>query len=93
VGLSLDGCAVPKGYKYNYNTIEFGNKFQPNLTSWSLKLVWGLDGCARWRKVTITVTINNFGIQWGRAWMAARGGARLQLHSIKLSWGVIFKII
>ena len=53
-------------------------------------MVWGLDGSAQWRKVTITVTVawslNNFqnnltswsvNCGWG---LAARGGARLQLQ-------------
>ena len=31
--------------------------FLNNLNSWKVKWGWGLDGCARWRKVTVTVTI------------------------------------
>ena len=59
--------------------------------SWAMKLGWGLDGCARWRKVTIPVTIKlnwlvNFqiikAIDWKQlvgAWMAARGDETIQL--------------
>ena len=46
--------AVAPGY--NYDKIEFG-KFQMNLNSFGIKLSWGLDGCARWRKATLTITL------------------------------------
>ena len=36
-----------------------------NLQSLGIKWSWGLDGCARWRKVTITVAANWYG--WLRA--------------------------
>ena len=49
--------AVAQGYNYSYNKIESGSNFQQNLTSLVITCGWGLDGCARWRKVTITVTI------------------------------------
>ena len=57
---------------------------------------WGLDGRARLRKVTVKVAVKlscevslqkkciSLGTQFGwglEAWMAARGGARLQLQS------------
>ena len=34
-----------------------GSSFQNNLMSCVVKWGWSLDGCARWRKVTVTVTI------------------------------------
>ena len=49
--------AVAQGYNYNYNEIELGSNFRKNLKSWGVKLCRGLDGCARWRKVTVTVAI------------------------------------
>ena len=49
--------AVAQGYNYNYNKIELVSNFQNNLKSWAVKLGWGLDGCARWRKLTVTATI------------------------------------
>ena len=65
---------------------------QLNLNSYAITLSWDLDGCARWCKVTITVTIKLTctiifkGIQRVPesnsvgAWMAARGGAGLHLQ-------------
>ena len=59
--------AVAQGYNYNYNKIKLGINFQTNLMSWATKLGWGLDGCAWWRKVTVTVTINmNLGLIFKR---------------------------
>ena len=49
--------AVAQGYSSGCNGIKLKNQFERNLTSWGVKLGWGLDGCARWRKVTITVTV------------------------------------
>ena len=49
--------AATQGYSYSCNKNVLGSNFQKNLTSWVLTLGWGLDGCARWRKVTIAVTI------------------------------------
>ena len=37
--------------------VGLGSSFQNNLMSWGVNLGYGLDGCARWRKVTITVAI------------------------------------
>ena len=39
------------------NKTELGINFQMNLNRFGIKLSWGLDGGARWRKVTTTVTI------------------------------------
>ena len=49
--------AVAQGYNYSCNTIELGINFQKNAMSFGIKLSWGLDGCARWCKVTLTVAI------------------------------------
>ena len=54
--------AMAQGYKYSYINIEVVINFQKNLTSCGIKLGWGLDGCARWREVTITITIQ---LSWG----------------------------
>ena len=57
IGLGLGWLrAVAQGYNYKCNTIELGSDFQKNCRSCGIKLSWGLDGCARWRKVTITIT-------------------------------------
>ena len=53
---------MAQGYIYSYNEIELGSIFLKNLNSLGIKLGWGLDGCARWRKVTVTVTIK---LSWG----------------------------
>ena len=58
MGLGLGWLrAVAQGYNYSYNKIELGNNFQKILMSWRVKWGWGLDGCARWRTVTMTVRI------------------------------------
>ena len=58
MGLGLGWLrAVAQGYNYNYNKMELWNNFQNNLKSLRINLGWGLDGRARWRKVTITVAI------------------------------------
>ena len=49
--------AVAQGYSCSCSKIELGNNFQRNSNSLEVTLSWGLDGCARWRKVTITVAI------------------------------------
>ena len=49
--------AVAQGYTCGYNTIELWSNFQRNLMSCGVKFSWGFDGCARWREVTVTVTI------------------------------------
>ena len=49
--------AVAQGYNYNYNKIELGSNFQNSLMSCVVKFGWGLDGCPRRRKVTVTVTL------------------------------------
>ena len=49
--------AVARVYSHSYSKIELGTNFQKNLMSWGVTLGWGLDGCARRRKVTITVRI------------------------------------
>ena len=54
--------AVAQGYKYNYIKIKLWINFLRNLMSWGVIFGWGLDGCARCRKVTITVTIK---YSWG----------------------------
>ena len=54
--------SVAQGYNYSYIKIELGGKFQRNLMSWGIKLNWGLDGCARWRKVRFTVAIQVNGV-------------------------------
>ena len=53
---------MAQGYNYNYNKIELGSKFQRNVKSYGINLSWGLDGRARWRKVTSTVAIQ---LNWG----------------------------
>ena len=56
IGLGLGWLrAMAHGFNYIYNTIESGSNFQRNLMSWGIKFGWGLDGCARWRKVTVAV--------------------------------------
>ena len=54
--------AVAQGYNYSYNKIEWWSNLQTNLKSWGVNFGWGLDGCARWRKVTITVAVK---LNWG----------------------------
>ena len=49
--------AVAQGYSYSCNKIELGSNFQNKLRSCGVHEGWGLDGCARWRKVTVTVAI------------------------------------
>ena len=49
--------AVAHGYAYSYNNIELGTSFQNNLKRFWIKLNWGLDGCARWRKVTLAIAL------------------------------------
>ena len=49
--------AVAQGYNYSCSKIEFVSNFQRNLKSWEVECSWGLDGCARWRNVVITVTL------------------------------------
>ena len=57
-GLRLEWLrAVAQGYNYSYNKIESGSNFQNNLMSWGINMGWGLDGCARWRKITVTVAV------------------------------------
>ena len=84
------GClrAVAQGYKYNYNSIELESNFQMNLRRSGITLSWGLDGCAPWRKITITdalkvifkaiYKVTEIQLSWGLD--AARGRARLQLQ-------------
>ena len=90
--------AVAQGYNYSYNKIILESTFQLNLISFETKLNWGSDGCARWRKVTLTIAITiklNSEVMFKiisrmlqsnaiGAWMAARGGARLQLQLTKI---------
>ena len=71
---------MAQGHNYSYNKIELKNNFQKNLKSSENNFGWGFDGCARWRKVTITVTIkielwNNF-------------QTNLKSLGIKLGWGL-----
>ena len=55
--------AVAQGCNYSYNKIKFGCNCQRKLKSLRINLSWGLDGCARWRKVTITVAVKlNLGV-------------------------------
>ena len=49
--------AVAQGYSYSYNNIDLGSNFERNEQTIGIQLGWGLDGCARWRKVTITVAV------------------------------------
>ena len=83
---------MAQGHNYSYNKIELGSKFRRNLISCGITLNLDLDGCARWHEVTITTKVKWIrglifkGSQrvgesnWVGAWMAARGGARLQLQ-------------
>ena len=58
MGLGLGWLrAVAQRYNYIYNKLELNNSFQKKLKSCGKTLGWGLDGCARWRKATITVII------------------------------------
>ena len=96
--------AVAQGYTYNYNKIKLGRIFQNNLKGLHVKCGWGLDGCARWRKVTITVTIQlNWGVilkristscnvksGWGMDGCARRRKVTATV-TLKLNWGVMFK--
>ena len=50
-------CAASQGYSYSYRKMKLGSNFQNNLENCSIKFGWGLDGCARCRKVTITVAM------------------------------------
>ena len=52
---------MAQGYTYNYNykKIALRINFHKHLIRLNTTLTWGLDGCARWRKVTITVTIKS----------------------------------
>ena len=47
-----------QGYSYSYIKIELESKVERNFKSFGIQLNWGLDGCARWRKVTITIKYN-----------------------------------
>ena len=49
--------AVAQGINYSCDEIELGITFQRNLTNLGVTLNWGLDGCARLRKVTVTATV------------------------------------
>ena len=49
--------AVAQGYNYSCIRIELGINIQTNLNGLWVKLSWGLDGCARRRKVTVTIAI------------------------------------
>ena len=49
--------AVAQGYSYSCIRIWLVSNFQNNLNSWGVNLGWGLDACARWRKVSVAVTI------------------------------------
>ena len=66
IGLGLGWLrAVAQGYNYIYNKMESGSDFQKNFKSYRIKLGWGLDGCARRRKVTITVAVKlNLGVNF-----------------------------
>ena len=58
MGLGLGWLrAAAQGYTYSYNKIHLKSYFQNNLSSWILKLGWGLDGYARWREVLVTATV------------------------------------
>ena len=48
---------MAQGYNCSYNKIELLSNFQKHLRSWGIQCGWGLDGCARWRAVTITVVL------------------------------------
>ena len=48
--------AVAQGSSYSCNGIELVSIFQKNSRSCLLTVGLGLDGCARWRNVTVTVT-------------------------------------
>ena len=48
---------VAQGYDYSCNEIKLESDLQKRLNNLEITFGWGLDGCARWRKVTITVTI------------------------------------
>ena len=97
---------MAQGFSYSFNKIDLDSNFQNNFKSWGVKLVWGLDGCARWRKVTDTVAVQlklksncqtnlmSLGVilGWG-----LNGCAPLRQVTITFAlnsrWGVILKII
>ena len=54
---------VAQGYNYSCSKMELVSNFQNNLKSCIVQLGWGVDGCVRWRKVTVTVTIK---MCWGK---------------------------
>ena len=47
---------VAQGYSYSYINIKLVSSFQKNLKIIGMRLGWSLDGCDRWRKITIAVT-------------------------------------
>ena len=58
IGLGLGLLrAVAQGYNYSCSKIELARDFQKNLKSWGVTLGWDVDGCARWRKVTVTIAV------------------------------------
>ena len=49
--------AVARCYNYSYSKMELWINFQMNFMSCGVQRSWGLDGCALWRNVTVSVTI------------------------------------
>ena len=90
--------AAAQGYNYSCSKICLGFSFQNNLQS-LVKFGWGLDGCARWRKDTVTVAVTfKFGNKFqnnSRSWLvkfrlglgwlrAAAQGYKYSCNTIKL---------
>ena len=56
MGLGLGWLrAVAQAYNFSYIKLELESDLHKNLKSWGIKFGWGMDGCARWCKVTVTV--------------------------------------
>ena len=54
--------AVAQGFSCSCKKFKLLSNCRRNSKSCGVKLNWGLDGFARWRDVTITVTIE---LTWG----------------------------
>ena len=63
MGLGLGWLrAAAQSYNYSYSKLQLGCNFQNNLKRWKVNCGWGLDGCARWRKITGTLKME---LSWG----------------------------
>ena len=64
VAIQLNGWlrSVGDGHSYSCSYVELLSNFQYIFKCCGIKLGWGLVGCARRRKVTITVAVK---LSWG----------------------------